>query len=100
MRIRQRPQQHRVDDAKNRSVCADTKRKHENGDECECWLLKQLPERESKIFKHSQDAVYSVQRDSATDALGIFIIAHARPELDRCVSHARRAKNTQLKKRA
>jgi hypothetical protein len=42
MWIRQRPQQHRVNNAKNRSVRADTERKHENRDEREPGLFEQL----------------------------------------------------------
>jgi hypothetical protein len=52
MRIRQWPQQHRVNNAKNRGVRTDTERKHENGDECEPRLLEQLTQSESKVFKH------------------------------------------------
>jgi hypothetical protein len=52
MRIRERPQQNGINDAKNRSVCTDTERKHDDGDEREPWLLQQLAERELQIFEH------------------------------------------------
>jgi hypothetical protein len=46
MRIRQRPQQDRVNDAKDRSVRSDTQRKDQNGDDRKPGLLQQLTERE------------------------------------------------------
>src|SRR5439155_7071297 len=93
--VRQRPNKQRVDRTQDRSSRADgeCQRKDRNG--CKAPLLEQLTQGESKIFKHSQSKARRFR-----NSLGIFVIAHVRLELDRRASRARRAKNTQLKKRA
>src|SRR6266480_1585895 len=49
MWVRQRPQQNRVNNTKNRSVCSNTERKHEDCDQSEPWILEKLPDGEAEI---------------------------------------------------
>jgi hypothetical protein len=50
MRIRQRPQEDRIDDREDRAVRADAKRQREHRDECETRGLAQGAERELESF--------------------------------------------------
>jgi hypothetical protein len=49
MWIRQRPQQHRINHTKNRSVRTDSESEHENGNQGEPRILGKLPDGESEI---------------------------------------------------
>jgi hypothetical protein len=49
MWIRQRPQQYRVNDAKNRSVRTDAESKHDHCDQSEPRIFEQLPDGETEI---------------------------------------------------
>jgi hypothetical protein len=49
MWIRQWPQQHRVNNAKNRSVRADPEGKHDNSDQSESRILEKLPDGKAEI---------------------------------------------------
>ena len=53
--IRQRPQQHAVDDAEDRAGGADAERERQDGDEREAGRARELPDRVARVANHVDD---------------------------------------------
>src|ERR1700747_1951829 len=79
LRIRQRPQEHSVDDAENRRVGADAERERDDRNTRKSGRLAELAERKLEVFH---------------------IIRHVAPELDRYGLRATRVKNMQREKQS
>src|SRR5215510_10467840 len=53
LRVRERAQEHGVDDCEDRRVSADAQRKRDDGDQCESWLLHQHSRAVSQVLNQS-----------------------------------------------